>query len=85
MLIFLRELAELGVAMMYRFQNWRKGGLMMRRSVSIVDGKAARARSNILVFFQIHKTRHSFCFFVYFFLTSDLRLGTLTCTVCEER
>jgi hypothetical protein len=68
MLVFLGELVELGVVMMYRFQNWRKGGLMMRRRMSIVDGKAARARPSILVFFQIHKTRHGFCSFLSFVL-----------------
>jgi hypothetical protein len=81
MLIFLGELVKLGVvSMMYGFRNWRKGGVMM----SIVDDKAARARSSILVFFQIHKTRHGFCSLCTVF-TSDLRLGTLTCTVCEEQ
>lgn len=77
MLIFLGKLSLLGVVMMKRFSNWRDGrkDLMMR--TMIIDGKAARARSCILVFFQIHKTRHGFVVlsFLYLSFTSGLRLG----------
>lgn len=76
MLIFLGKLSLLGVVMMKRFSNWRDGrkDLMMR--TRIIDGKAARARSCILVFFQIHKTRHGFLLsFLYLSFTSELRLG----------
>jgi hypothetical protein len=72
MLIFLRKLTLLGVVMMKRTRR-RIGrhGLMMRcrSGTRIVDGKAARARPNILVLFQIHKTRHGFfgCFFCFFY------------------
>jgi len=73
MLIFLRKLTLLGVVMMKRTRgrNGRHDLMMRCRSgTRIVDGKAARARSNILVLLQIHKTRHGFlggCFFCFFY------------------
>jgi len=58
MLIFLRKLTLLGVVMMKRTRRRNGRHDLMMSGTRIVDGKAARARSNILIILQIHKTRH---------------------------